>query len=38
MRNELEQIKKIEDYINGSLPAEERAIFEETLSRDAELR
>jgi hypothetical protein len=38
MRNELEQIQQIETYLNGTMPADERAIFETNLSGDAGLR
>ena len=38
MRNELEQIQQIETYLNGTMPADERAIFETNLSGDAGLQ
>ena len=37
MRTELELIQKIEAWLDGSMPAEDRRLFEEDMLRDTHL-
>jgi hypothetical protein len=38
MRNELELIKKIEDFLTGQLPSAERAVFEKEIANNSQLQ